>query len=174
MKLLLALTLCFTLFSHSIGYAQASDPRAITAKKEANRFTSALLRKDYPAFVDLLFKPFVDSMGGRTRFVEKVGESMRRAADAGDYPASFAVNDAVELVAIGNHIAVTLPFVLSLHEHKKTALSLNNGFLIGVSLNAGQTWGFLDATNMRPEDLMALLPEFSNSKLFPPTGAPKH
>jgi len=162
MKFLLGVVLCFTLFDHSTGFAQAGDSRAIAAKRDANRFTSALLKKEYPAFVDLLYQPFVDSMGGKKKFIENVKESMRRSAEAGDYPESFVVSDAVELVTNGDHLAVTLPFVLSLHEHGKSTPSPNNGFLIGVSLDAGNTWGFLDATNMQTADLKIFLPEFSN------------
>jgi hypothetical protein len=161
MKFFFGAALVSSLFLYSFGYAQQLDSRAVKAKKEAGRFTADLLKKDYSGFVDLLYPPFVDSMGGKKLFIEQVSKSMKQAAASGAYPETFTVGDAIDFAAVGNKVAVTIPFELKLHEKGKETLTSTTGKLVGISNDNGKKWTFIDATSMRPIDILQFLPEFA-------------
>jgi hypothetical protein len=136
----------------------ASQVDLSTVRQQAQAMSKAALEQDHETLVDYTHPKIVQGMGGRAKMIERLRGMAKEMEASGFTMVANEVGEPGEPVVEGSTAYVVLPTKLQLKGPKVRGVS--EGFLIGVSEDAGKTWKFIDGAGLKtPEDRKRAFPE---------------
>ena len=150
-----------------IGFQKTPDDSAKeSAQKLARACAEATVKKDFSKVIDLTHPMVVKAMGGRKVAIRLAEEEMKKTEQDGVKMLSVAeVTSTREDLPFGqaHYCVVPVSFQIKVDDSKYFLRSA----LIGISIDAGKTWKFVD-TSMGEEAVRKFLPDMPKELDFPP------
>jgi hypothetical protein len=150
-----------------VGVQKAPDDSAKeSAQKLANACAQATVKKDLAKVIDLTYPSAVAAMGGR-RTAIKIAEAELKKTEQGGLKmlsvAEVLLPKKIYSSAKAHYCVVPVSFHIRVDDSKYLLRSA----LIGISIDTGKTWKFVDIS-MGEEDVRKLLPDMPKELDFPP------
>jgi hypothetical protein len=146
-------------------------PAGEAARRDGNAMYDAFRRGRLEEFVAFAYPAVVQEMGGKEKMVAVLKKGLAEMATQGFRFVSGRVSGPIQVVrAKGElHALVPLTQILSAPGGE---LHLA-GHMLGVSSNNGQSWTFIDAGTLTPDNVRQLLPSFNPELKLPPKAEPR-
>jgi hypothetical protein len=151
------------------------DPRALeNLKSQADDVRRAVLAADHQRMADLTHPRVVEMMGGRAKFVQRLGEIEAELSGDGLRFMDFVFAAPPELVETAGEVYAILPYTLEM-TGPDGARGTTPTYLIGVSGDHGTHWTFLDGNGVAGDrtKLKTILPDFPDRLPVPAKQEPR-
>lgn len=150
-----------------VGVQKTPDDSAKeSAQKLANACAQATIKKDLAKVIDLTHPSAVAAMGGRRLAIKTAEEELKKAERDGVRMLSVAevlVPKKIYPSAKAHYCVVPVSFHIKVDDSKYFLRSA----LIGISIDAGKAWKFVDVS-LGEEAVRKLLPDMPKELGFPP------
>ena len=150
-----------------VGVQKASDDLAKeSAQKLAKACAEATVKKDLAKVIDLTHPMAVAAMGGRQKAIKLAEEELKKAEQDGVKMLSVAevlLPEKIYPSVKAHYCVVPVSFRIKVDDSRYFLRSS----LIGISINAGKTWKFVDIS-LGEKAVRALLPDMPKELAFPP------
>jgi hypothetical protein len=136
---------------------------------QAKQLETALANKDYAKVIDLTYPKIVEVGGGREKLLAGMTNEMKTMEAEGVVLLSSTASAPTQFVSNANEIYAVIPVTTRI---KATdGIFQTEGSLIGISIDGGQSWTFVDATGKDQTELKKVLPNLDRLNI-PPEKAP--
>jgi hypothetical protein len=136
---------------------------------QAKQLEEALGRKDYGKVIDLTYPKVIEVAGGREKMLAETTKEVQSMEAEGVVIISSSCGTPTQFVSDAGGIYAVIPVVSKV---KATdGIFQTEGCLIGISMDGGQNWTFVDATGKDQKELKQVLPNLDKFNL-PPEKAP--
>jgi len=159
-----------TVVTSSFAGPPQQDSQSAVVKRKAQEFSQALVKGEYGKVVELTYPKFVKESGGRDKVIASLEMERKRQKDDGLTLVSATVGKPGEFLTQGEN---TFVMVKTTHAFMHTADGKVGGqtYLLGISSDQGETWRFIQGTQLNNRDLRArVLPKLPPKLKLP---APK-
>ena len=112
-------------------------------KQQAQELCDAMLKGDFDKAAELTHPKLIELMGGRTRYISKAREAMSQTQSEQFRIESVTVLDPRDLIEVKTEKYVIVPTTMKIKVPE--GLLVGEGFLIGLSLDGGNNWTFVDS-----------------------------
>lgn len=165
MKLLLIGFIIIFLSNTSYSQSNQIDTFKENIKSEAQIMGNYLVKKDFDKFLIYMYPPIIKMIGGK----DKVLEMLKAGLSNGSELIGVEISNPSDTVLINNEIQCTLEQIVELSV--KGGKLRARGTLIGISMNNGKKWFFIDASEPI-EKLILEYPNLSNRLVIPKAALP--
>jgi hypothetical protein len=151
---------------------QKADP-AIEArlKQQATELALAVVAGDFEKVVDFTYPKVVEMAGGRDKLIASQKKTRQAMTAAGDHITIDPINQSGPIVESKGIMYSYVP-VTAKHSRKK-GLYLLNIIFIAVSSDGGNSWKFIDDSELSSRDaIKSMLPEFPEQLALPARQSP--
>jgi hypothetical protein len=152
------------------GHRKISPNALQNAERQVRILHDAMISGDYSTFAEKVYPRFVDSVGGREKFANRVGAGMQESKNAGIKESSFLIHAPREIHTGDENCFVIIPTTIEYSSPTETYLS--NSFYLGISSDNGDTWQFVDGAyvdGIKP----GILPKLPATVILPERSAKK-
>jgi hypothetical protein len=141
------------------------------AKEQANECARFLVRGDLKSLMAMTPQKIVDAMGGADAAVRKMQSGMMLNSLQGFFTNSAAVGDVQQIEKSHSQVFAVLPEVIDIS--MPLGFMRTESYLVGVSVDDGRTWRFVDAEGLRSlGNPQSIFPDFSSDLSIPPKKQP--
>jgi len=172
-SVVVTLAFIFVVGDFTIAQAKgASNSRIAVCHKQADVCAQLLIRGDYAAFIPRCnLAKVIELSGGRAEMMKMMAEGRKKMRAEGADFQSATVSPPAEIITHKgtSYAIVPTEMVLKLED----GVVHNESFLLGVSVDAGKSWRFLDGGGLNEEALKAVLPDLPASVKLPPRKEPR-
>lgn len=153
--------------------AQEPDQKRVRQelKAQAEKIGKAMVEDKHEQLIDGTHPKIVEMIGGRAKMLE-ILEKLSKQMQAQFPMRTVKMEESSDLVSNKGTLFGIVPFTLELKSATKSASQPS--FLIGVSVDAGKTWKFVDAGGKRRDDLKKVMPDLPENLKFPKLSPPKY
>lgn len=133
---------------------------------------NGLISADYNTFIHYLHPKVVQISGGDAALKQRLTQMIRQFNMSGISFQSVNLDSASAFIKKGTQLQATLRqhTTMKLQQGRSVATST----LIGISVDNGLHWKFVDTNNKTLVDMQQLLPNLSNALVIPPQQPPVH
>jgi hypothetical protein len=169
MKQLITLIFLPLLFVACTSTSQVKNDEASdysrTIKEQAETMKTFLLKKDYKSFASFTYPKVIQMMGGEAKMVEILENSAKNTEAQGIALLDVTLGEPSNVVKQGNELQCTIPQTVKMKvpEGKLT----QNSTLIGISMNNGNRWYFIDVSGKELAEMQRALPNLSSELIIP-------
>jgi hypothetical protein len=146
--------------------SKESIPLKERIKSSADSMASSLINKDYETFIKYMHPITVKGIGGK----EKIMEIFKKGIPGVEIK-EIQFSNLSDPVLSNNEIQCTI--IETIRMKVKEGMLVNNSTLIGVSMDNGKNWYFIEPNNRSNAELKILYPNVSDrlkiEKQGPPT-----
>ncbi|HYX29660.1 MAG TPA: hypothetical protein VE863_13925 [Pyrinomonadaceae bacterium] len=135
----------------SSGNSADSYPTLTSRTKE---LTDAFTNKDYQKVLEMTYSKVVDAGGGHEKMLATMKDEIAKMESDGVQFLSTTAGSPTQFVHDGGTIYAVVPLTLKMKAQEGTFQT--EGFLIGISPDAGTSWSFIDAAGVDDKDLKVL------------------
>jgi hypothetical protein len=136
-----------------------------SAVAKAKESQDALIQGDFVRLVDLTHPKAVEKLGGKEKAVAFLtAETKKMKDEEGIEFKSYKFLNPGDPIRVGAEIYIGIPFALEMIAPGGRLLT--DGMLIGVSIDEGTTWSFVD-TDPGREKVKVVLPNLPDAIVFP-------
>ena len=160
--LFILLTICLSGFPQCLNNETLNE----RIKKEAEAMADALLAKDYEEYINYMHPVLIDAFGGK----EKVLKTLKQDILGGAVIESIEFSAPSEPINYLNEIQCTLNQTIVMNYNGRKFLT--NSTLIGISMDNGSKWYFIDASDNTLYELQRNFPNLSNQLIVKPLSKP--
>ena len=141
-------------------------------RAQANRMTNGLISGDYTTFIRYMYPKVVELSGGTANLKQALQQMTRQFDSLGMSFQSITVDSLSDFVKTATQLQATI--------RQHTAMKVPHGrsvatsTLVGISLDNGVHWKFLDSHNMTLAVMRQVMPNLSTRLVIPPQQPPVH
>jgi hypothetical protein len=142
------------------------DPAKKSALELARQCAEATVKNDVAKVIDLTYPLAIDAVGGRKKAIQRAREELKKAADSGIKVLSLekvVPPEKVFATKKAQYCVVPVSFHIKVVDSKYLLRSA----LIGVSIDSGKTWKFVDIS-MGEKNIRKYIPDIPGDLEFPP------
>jgi hypothetical protein len=153
--------------------SQAQAPGAADSlKAQASRMANGLISGDYGTFIHYLHPKVIEVSGGVAALKQTLVEMSRQLSTAGLSFQEVSLDSASAFIKKGAQLQATIRqhTTIKLQQGRSVATST----LIGMSVDNGLHWRFVDTNYKTMADMQKLLPNLSSELVIPQQRAPVH
>jgi hypothetical protein len=145
--------------------ADADQHKLQLAYTKARATVDALLNRDYQTVVDLTYPKVVELMGGPSREIVFIRDSMKQSESEGIALKQCHVERPTKLAGGDGHLFAVVPetLVLSVPDGTMTQQS----YLLAISDDDGKSWTFIDGGSTSPQRIKQLIPNLPDDLKLP-------
>jgi hypothetical protein len=149
--------------------AQVKDA-SDSLRQQASRMANGLITADYSTFIHYLHPRVVEISGGAAALKQRLEQMIRQFNMSGVSFQSVSLDSASAFIKQGTQLQATIRqhTTMKLQQGRSVATST----LIGISVDNGAHWKFVDTNNKTLADMQQLLPNLSNALVIPPQQPP--
>jgi hypothetical protein len=157
--------------SHFCSQAQAPGA-ADSLKAQATRMVDGLISGDYSTFIHYIHPKVIEASGGVAALKQLLAQMSRQWSVAGMSFQEVSLDSASAFIKKGTQLQATIRqhTTMKMPQGRSVATST----LIGMSVDNGLHWRFVDTNNKTLADVQQLLPNLSNALVIPPQQPPVH
>jgi hypothetical protein len=143
---------------------EASD-YSHTIKEQAETMKNFLLKKDFKSFTSFTYPKVVQMIGGEAKMVEMLENGMRNTEAQGTVFLDVIMGEPSNVIKQGSELQCTIPQTLKMKvpDGKLTQKST----LIGISMDHGNRWYFVDVSGKDLAEMQRALPNLSSELIIP-------
>lgn len=145
--------------------AQAKDDLA-AIQKLGQQCVTATIDGDSDQLISLTYPKVVEKMGGKAKMREVVEDGTKQMKMDGFSFFPTTVNAPSEVQKVGTKCFAVLTYQLKMKTPK--GILKRNSFLLGIVDKPGDSWTFVDGTNLDEAKLKVLFPEAVGKLKLPP------
>ncbi len=165
MKYLQTIILTFAYFLSS-GQNNYNDSISISnVLIQGNKMANELLNKNYEAFAKYTYKPIIDMAGGEKQIVEIIENGMKGIEAEGLFFTKCSIEKPENIIHINEELQCTVFETIEMKTPKGRMVT--KSILIGISIDNGQNWTFIDTSNKDLQKLKEVLPNLSDKLVIP-------
>lgn len=133
---------------------------------------NGLVSGDYTTFIHYLYPKVLELAGGADHLKQQLQDMSRQFSTSGMSFQAVTVDSLSDLIRTGTELQATL--------RQHTAMKMPDGravatsTLVGISVDNGAHWKFVDSHNMTLEYMRKVMPNLSTRLVIPPTPPPVH
>ena len=145
------------------------DAAKKSAHEVARQYGEATLKNDHAKVIDLTYPLAVEAVGGREKAIQKVQEEHQRAKDKGVKILSLekvVAPDKISATKKAQYCVVPISFHIKVVDSQYLLRSA----LIGISIDSGKTWKFVDIS-IGERIIRRYIPDMPRELEFPPKAA---
>ncbi|MBC7936017.1 MAG: hypothetical protein H7Y86_11760 [Rhizobacter sp.] len=164
------LFLCFL----ATGYTQASltvKEQQANAEKQAKILSDHLLKKEYKAFAAFTHPTVVKMMGGIDKMAAYMEQAVAGMKSEGFTFTKISVSTPLKIIEEAKQLQCTITQHIEL-THAEGKL-LQKSTLIGISVDRGANWTYIDTHGESLQKLQETMPELSNQLIIPKMEEPQ-
>jgi hypothetical protein len=163
----------FVLFLLPAGLLLAQAPGAADSlKAQASRMANGLVSADYSTFIHYLHPKVIEVSGGVAALKQTLAQMSRQLSTAGMSFIEVSLDSASPFIKKGAQLQATIRQHTTIK--MQVGRSVATSTLIGMSVDNGLHWRFVDTNNKTLADVQQLLPNLSNALVIPPQQPPVH
>lgn len=144
---------------------QDEPPELAIVRNLARVMGNATLQGDYAKVIDHTFEGIVHELGGRDEAIKQTEAAMKLVTAQGFELKSYEIGPIGDLHAEGDNTFIVVPTEIKMGSPKGE--STLNGYLLGISPDAGKTWKFVDGYGMNDDIRERVLPKLPASLVLP-------
>jgi hypothetical protein len=131
-----------------------ASPEAI--RKTAQACADALLKGDYPTFVQYTHPKIVAMVGGSDKMVEMIKSGMEAMKAQGMSIDTYKIEAPTGTIASGDDLTAIVPTLLQMSN--KSQKITQKSYLLAISSDNGKHWTFVDGAGLNDETLKTVIP----------------
>lgn len=162
------LLICSSLFSQSLS---SDAPLQANAINQGTSMARLLLKKDYKGFTAFTYAPIIKMAGGLDKMAAYIEESFKTMESEGFSITDVKVQDCSKLIDTEKQLQCTLTEIIEL-KHAEGKL-IQKSTLIGISIDNGSTWTFIDSHGATLKKLQETIKELSDDLVIPEQQEPE-
>lgn len=142
-------------------------PNLVAQAQEVN---DAFRRRDFARMIDLTYPKAVEAAGGRDKMVAALAKGMKEMEAEGVVVLSSTAGAPTQIVQVAGSIYAVLPTTLRVKA--QDGIFQTESSMIGISVDSGATWTFIDAGGKDQTQLKKMLPDVADKLNLPPEKQP--
>jgi hypothetical protein len=166
MRSLLISTILLILSNSIYCQNNINDTISKRIKSEAKSMVNALITKDYETYISFMHPILIEAYGGKDKVLEAFNQDMLHGAII----KSIEISDPSDTIIFRNEIQCTLKETTEMIY--KEGKILTTATLIGVSIDGGNRWYFIDASSNNLNELQTHFPNLSDRLIIVPLSKP--
>jgi hypothetical protein len=135
-------------------------------KNEAETMANALITKDHETYVNYMHPILIEAYGGK----DKVLETLKQDILHGAVIESIKFSDPSDSIIYMNEIQCTLNETITMKYNGSKIVTTTT--LIGISMDNGNRWYFIDASSNTLDELQSHFPNLSDRLIIVPLSKP--
>ncbi|MEO8515931.1 MAG: hypothetical protein ABI426_04260 [Flavobacterium sp.] len=164
-KLILYFFISFSITSYSQTSNANNSALQIEIKKQANEMGDAFIKGDYKSFVKFTYPKLIQLMGGESKMIATLTKTINDTKSQGVSFLGVTFDNPTKIIKVKNELQCTI--VQHLAAHVPNGNTTSSSTLIGISLDNGKKWYFIDSTNKTNAQMKQLLPNLSPEIILP-------
>ena len=167
-----ALVLCTGLLLLGLNRANAqgaaihADAQQLAAlKQQATEFTTAIQQHDAATLVKYTYPAVMKLRGGKAKVEQNLKEGFTKMQQAGFSLTSVTPGEVKQVEQSGGKWFALLTYVVQ--GNINGSIVTHGSYLLGVSVNGGKRWYFLDAPVLKKIGTQKLFPNFPKNLMIP-------
>lgn len=143
----------------------AQDVVKRTVKEQASAMVNAYAKGDYLTMARYTNRKVLSILGGPQKMAAALKTKMTELDKKGVHLVSADVGEVLQLVSTPTEMYCIIPQYIRMRTAENKLYSRSH--LLGVSLDIGKTWTFLDANGQTPEMIKGIIPDLSKEIIIP-------
>ena len=139
--------------------------------KSSQTMGDALLKYDYQILAEYTYPLIIEMMGGKTKMIQITENAMEQIKQQGFEFSKINIGKPGKVHQAGEELHCLLPQTIELKNQDGTII--NTSYLIGISLDKGEKWYFIDTAGLTNESAYELFPDFNSDLTIPPKTQPE-
>jgi hypothetical protein len=131
-----------------------ATPEAI--QKTAQACADALLKGDYPAFVQFTHPKIIEMAGGRDKMIALIKSGMDALKGEGITINAYKIEPPAQTIPAGDDLTAIVPTVLQMSS--PTQKITQKSYLLAVSSDNGKHWTFVDGAGIDDNMIKSIIP----------------
>ncbi|ASB50434.1 hypothetical protein [Alkalitalea saponilacus] len=166
MKTLLAFSIILAIGLSSYSQCLNNESLSERIKSEAEAMANALITKNHEAYINYMHPVLIEAFGGKVKVLETLNQGILHGAEI----KSIEFSNQSEPINYLNEIQCTFnqTIIMKYNENK----ILTNSTLIGISMDNGNRWYFIDAGSNTLIELQGHFPNLSDRLIIKPLSKP--
>lgn len=137
--------------------AAEEPPEIATARSIAELIGNATVQGDCDTIIEHTFDGIIQELGGRDEAIKVTQAALKQMKTQGVTLTSFELGSPGDLKREGDYTFVVVPTTIRLGN--QSGEIVGEGFLLGISSDAGKTWKFVDGNGMTEDIRARVLPK---------------
>ena len=165
MKYLLTIILCLNYYL-SIGQVEYNDSTLISnVLSQGNKMANELLAKNYEVFAKYTYKPIIDMTGSEEKLIELIKKGIEDMEAEGFFFTKCSIEKPNNIIHLKEELQCTVLETIEMKTPKGRMVTKST--LIGISIDNGQNWTFIDTQSKDLKKLQEILPNLSDELIIP-------
>jgi hypothetical protein len=143
---------------------------ALNVEAQAAKMGMAFVRNDYKVFALYIYPEVMRMMGGQAKLIASLTNLNAEMKTKGMRFSGITFGDASTILKIGTELQCTLPQHTEIKTPNGRAVSTST--LIGISVDGGKAWTFVDTSNKDISTIRKILPHLSSAIVVPAQSPP--
>ena len=160
-KNLVLITFFVTTFFYS--YSQLNSEIAL--QEQAAKMGAAFVKGDYKTFASYNYPPLLKAMGGESRMIDAMKESVDELKEKGINFSNITFDKPTKIIKVGKELQSTIAQHTEMLQSSSKITSTST--LVALSTDNGTTWKFVDTSNKDIRIVRKLLPNLSKEIIIP-------
>jgi hypothetical protein len=149
------------------GQAQQINQNELKARMvlTVNEMGDAFLKEDYDSFVEFMYSPVFDKIGGKDIIIAGMKNAIAEMSLKGIKIVGVNFGEPMDILNSNNTLQSLISQIINIKMPEGTLMS--TAYLFAISEDEGKSWHFIDVSNKSTQQILDIIPIFSTEIKVP-------